>query len=236
MSQLSGKDHDSYTQHMFAHQARQYVRANHWLTWGQDEKWRREVIQRAWPPIGGRLLDVGTGTGDLALEAVRRGLSLLVVAGDFTPQMMQVGRIRAGSDKVNWVVKDALELPYPSGCFDAVVSGYLLRNVSDVQKALAEQYRVLKEAGKMVCLDTTPPPKDIWHLPARWYLQYAIPVIGGWASGEKDPYRYLSDTTTRFISAPELAECMRRAGFCEVKYRRFMGGCMAIHWGVKQVS
>jgi demethylmenaquinone methyltransferase/2-methoxy-6-polyprenyl-1,4-benzoquinol methylase len=233
MAELTGKERAEFVRQMFARLARRYTRANHWMTWGQDGRWRREVIARAKLPLGGRLLDVGTGTGDLALEALRGDESLLVVGGDFTPQMMQAGRMRARAGAVRWVVNDALDLPYATGSFDAVVSGYLLRNVASLPGALAEQFRVLKPGGWWVCLETTPPPRDFWHWPVWFYLDYVIPNMGGLLTGDWAAYRYLPDTTRRFLSAPELVVDLGRAGFRQVGFRRFMGASMAIHWGIK---
>jgi demethylmenaquinone methyltransferase/2-methoxy-6-polyprenyl-1,4-benzoquinol methylase len=233
MAEMEGDAQSESVRQMFARLASRYTLANCWMTWGQDVKWRREVIERAQLPAGGRLLDVGTGTGDLALEAVRRDRTLLVVGVDFTLKMMQVGRMRPKADHVYWVSTDALELPYASGNFDAVVSGYLLRNVKDVDQALGEQWRVLKAGGRLVCLDTTPPPQDFWHLPVRLYLEFVIPLIGGWVSGDKNAYRYLTESTQHFISVSELASYMHKVGFKQVGYRRFMGGTVAIHWGIK---
>ena len=233
MANFSGNSRAKYVRDMFASLAGHYDRANRWMTWGQDLKWRREVIDRAQLPKGGRLLDIGTGTGDLAIEAIRRDETLLVVGADFTPEMMRIGRLREAAESLCWVNNDALVLPYCTGAFDAVISSYLLRNVSDVQAALEEQYRVLKTGGRVVCLDTTPPPVDIWHLPVRFYLRFVIPVIGGWVAGDHSAYRYLPESTARFLTAPKLAECMRKVGFIQVGYRCFMGGSMAIHWGMK---
>ncbi len=233
MTELSGNERADYVRRMFARLARNYGRANRWMTWSQDVKWRREVIDRAHLHLRGRLLDIGSGTGDLALEALHRDDSIFVVAADFTPEMMWFGRTREGGKALHWLNTDALDLPFSSGTFDAVVSGYLLRNVSDIHRALVEQYRVLKHEGTLVCLDTTPPPEDLWHLPVRLYLRLIIPIIGGWVAGEVEAYRYLPQSTTDFIRADDLVECMRRVGFREVGFRRFMGGAMSIHWGVK---
>ena len=218
---------------MFTRLAGRYDRANRWMTWGQDIKWRREVLDRAQLPKGGRLLDIGTGTGDLALEAIHRDDTSFIIGADFTPEMMQVGRKREGGGSICWVTNNALDLPYGSGSFDCVVSGYLLRNVSDVQTAIDEQYRVLKAGGRMVCLDTAPPRADIWHLPVRLYLRFMIPIIGGWVAGDQTAYRYLPESTARFLTGTELAQRMRKAGLRNVGYRSFMGGSMAIHWGDK---
>ncbi len=233
MAELTGKERAEYVRQLFTGVAARYTSANRWMTWGQDAKWRREVIGRASLTPGGRLLDVGTGTGDLALEAIRRDGSLLVVGGDFTPEMMRIGRNLPGAGMVRWVTNDALDLPFNSGCFDSVVSGYLLRNVSNVDRALSEQQRVLKAGGRLVCLDTTRPPGDIWHLPVRLYLRIVIPAVGGWTTGDREAYRYLAQSTARFLSAAELADRMGKAGFHNVGYRTFMGGSMAIHWGLK---
>lgn len=218
---------------MFAQIAEKYDRANRWMTWGQDVRWRREVIDRAGLPLGGRLLDLGTGTGGLALEAMRRDDSILVVGADFAPEMLQMGRSHAEAGSIYWVNNDACYLPYCSGSFDAVVCGYLLRNVGNLIKVLQEQYRVLKAGGRLVCLDTTPPAADVWHFPVRMYLRYMIPMIGSWATGDKSAYTYLSASTSAFMSAADLAGKLRSAGFRQVGFRIFMWGCMAIHWGTK---
>jgi demethylmenaquinone methyltransferase / 2-methoxy-6-polyprenyl-1,4-benzoquinol methylase len=218
---------------LFRHIASRYDTANRWMTWGQDLKWRREVIDLAQLPDGGRLLDIGTGTGDLALEALQREKLILPVGADFTPEMMLVGRNRQQGNLIRWLNTDALDLPFCQGSFDAVVSGYLLRNVADVERAIIEQHRVLKSGGRMVCLDTTPPYDDLLHLPVRLYLQLVLPIIGGLIAGDIQAYRYLPESTSHFLSATELADYMRRVGFRDVCFCRFMGGTMAIHWGIK---
>ena len=233
MADLSGKDQANYVRHMFSRLARRYDLVNRWMTWGQDVKWRHEVIDKADLPSRGRLLDIGTGTGDLALNALYRENNLHVVGADFTPEMMQVGRNRQNGKSVLWLNTDALYLPFAAKSFNAVVSGYLLRNVVDIQRTLSEQYRVLKSGGHMVCLDTSPPPGDIWHLPERLYLSFIIPFIGGMLTRDLNAYRYLPQSTRRFMRADELASNMREVGFKDVQYRQFMGGTMAIHSGIK---
>jgi len=233
MTQSVENDRAKAVRGLFSRIANRYDRANRWMTWGQDVVWRGEVINLAALPKGGRLLDIGSGTGDLALDALRRDASLLAVGADFTVEMMRIGRDRPGGESVLWVNADALELPFATGYFDAVVSGYLLRNVVNLESSLAEQYRVLKKGGHVVCLDTTPPPVDFWHIPVHLYLRIIIPAIGRLFAGESQAYSYLSQSTEHFLRADELARCFEKVGFTEVKYRRFMGGSMAIHWGIK---
>ena len=218
---------------MFTRIARRYDLANRWMTWGQDLRWRRAVLNHATLPMGGKLLDVGTGTGELVLEAWQQDKSLLAVGADFTPAMLHQGRMRAGGDSIQWVCSDALDLPFMEGTFDAVVSAYLLRNVVDVERSLTEQYRVLKHGCHGVCLDTTPLPGDFWHFPARLYLRHVVPIIGKLIAGDIQAYEYLPQSTERFMRVEALASCMLKVGFRDVQFRRFMAGAMAIHWGVK---
>jgi len=233
MTQLTGADRARYVQDMFGRIAPRYDLMNRLMTGGQDVHWRRLVMDLAQVPPGGRLLDLGTGTGDLALEALGRDPALLAVGGDFTLEMMRVGRQRLGGGRVRWLGVDALNLPLPDAQFDAVTSGYLMRNVADVPRALAEQRRVLKPGGRLVCLDTTPPPRN-WLRPfINFHLHVIIPVMGRLIAGASDAYTYLPDSTEQFLAAEQLAERIRQAGFREVNFKRLMFGTMAVHWGTK---
>ena len=101
MAELSGKERANNVRRMFSQLAMRYDIANRWMTWGQDVKWRREGIDKAHLPVGGILLDIGVGTGDLAIEAQRRDKTLLTVGADFTPEMMQLGRMRQGGKSIH---------------------------------------------------------------------------------------------------------------------------------------
>ncbi len=233
MAHLTGPDRAHFVQAMFARIARRYDLMNRLMTGGQDVRWRRQVIDLAQVPRGGRLLDLGTGTGDLALEALRRDPSVMVVGGDFTEAMMRVGRARAGGEWVRWAAADALHLPFPPATFDAVTSGYLMRNVADVGQAWAEQWRVLRPGGRVVCLDTTPPQPSLLLPFIRFHLRIVIPVLGRLIAGSSDAYTYLPETTVGFLSAERLAASLSEAGFARVGFRRLMFGTMALHWGTK---
>jgi demethylmenaquinone methyltransferase/2-methoxy-6-polyprenyl-1,4-benzoquinol methylase len=230
---LSGADRARDVQAMFGRIAGRYDLMNRLMTGGQDVRWRRHVIELAQVPAGGRLLDLGTGTGDLALEALRRDGELLAVGGDFTLEMMRVGQRRPGGKQVRWAATDALHLPFDAGHFDAVTSGYLMRNVTDVRRALVEQIRVLRPGGRVVCLDTTPPPRGILRPFINFHLHVVIPTLGRLIAGASDAYTYLPESTEGFLTAEQLAERFVAAGFEAVGFRRLMLGTMAIHWGRK---
>ena len=217
-------------QSMFSSIAGRYDLMNHLMTLGQDGHWRRDVIRRAHLSPGARLLDLGSGTGDLAREAKRQQFDCLVVPVDYT-LAMTMGRIRR--ERLNWSAADALHLPFTDDHFDAVVSAFLMRNVLDIPLTLREQYRALKPGGRIVILDTTHPKKNLLY-PIIWlHLHLLIPALGWLITGQRAAYSYLPESTENFLYAEKLADAMRDADFREVGFQRKMFGTIAIHWGLK---
>ena len=233
LANLTGKERSQYVRQMFMQIAHSYDLMNRLITAGQDVLWRQEVIRQAALPSYGRLLDLGTCTGDLAREALRQIPSCFVTAADFTLEMMNVGRSRTNQDNLFWVAADANCLPFTAATFDAVVSGFLLRNVNDVRLCLAEQYRVLKPGGRIVVLDTTPPPENLLAPAIRIHLHKVIPFLGRLLTGQAEAYSYLPDSTEGFLQPEQLAVRMQAVGFRRVIFQRFMFGTVAIHWGQK---
>jgi len=230
MTHLSGKERGEYVQQMFTRIAHRYDLMNRLMTAGQDVEWRKQVISQAKIKPNFRLLDLGAGTGDLAREALAQQPETKVVAADFTLEMMRVGN-RNGS--LPWSAADALNLPFEDKTFDAIVSGFLMRNVGDVQQALKEQYRTLKPGGRIVILDTTKPKRNLLS-PFIWlHMHFVIPLLGRLISGFGDAYHYLPDSTEKFLSAEELTVRMAAVGFKRINFDRMMFGTIAIHWGEK---
>ena len=237
MAHLHGHERSEYVQGMFDRIAERYNLMNRIISGGQDMKWRRAVVDVAELPRHGALLDLATGTGDIAFEALRRFPEARVTGADFSLGMMQVGRRdqRFGAS-VNWSAADALQLPFADESFDAVASGFLMRNVIDIPLALAEQRRVLKAGGRIVILDTSPPPRNLLRPLIMLHLNVGIPLLGRLIAGESaaDAYRYLPESTQAFMTANELADSLAEAGFVAVRYKMYMLGTMALHWGIKQ--
>ncbi len=221
-----------YVQDVFERIAPRYDLMNRLMTGGQDVAWRREVIRRARLAPGDRLLDLGAGTGDLGREALRQQPTARVTLSDFSTGMMRQGMQR-GASALSWSAADALFLPFPDRAFDAVVSGFLLRNVTDLPRALGEMRRVLRPGGRMVALDTTRPGRTILT-PFIWaYMHRIIPALGWLLTGQRDAYTYLPDSSEHFLKAEDLARQMETAGFCGLGFRRLNFGTIAIHWGEK---
>jgi demethylmenaquinone methyltransferase/2-methoxy-6-polyprenyl-1,4-benzoquinol methylase len=232
MTQLTGQERATYVQNMFTQIAKRYDLMNRLMTGFQDVRWRKQVIRLARITIDASLLDLGTGTGDLAREALTHASrpQAKVFAADFTLEMMRVGQ---KTSPLNFSCADALRLPFNDSTFDAVTSGFLMRNVIDLQKGIEEQFRVLKNGGRIVILDTTRPKKNILS-PFIWFhMHFIIPTLGRLLTGEREAYNYLPDTTEHFVTAEDLASQMTKAGFKDVNFQRLMFGTIAIHWGEK---
>jgi demethylmenaquinone methyltransferase / 2-methoxy-6-polyprenyl-1,4-benzoquinol methylase len=230
MTQLQGSERAAYVQSMFTKIAKRYDLMNRLMTGGQDIRWRKMVLKLARLDNSASLLDLGTGTGDLAREALGQFPHARVIAADFTLEMMRVGK---KTSPLDFSTADALRLPFGNSIFDAVVSGFLMRNVIDLKQALAEQYRVLKNGGRIVVLDTTRPKRNILS-PFIWiHMHVIIPTLGSLLTGVGEAYRYLPETTEGFVTAETMSARMTEAGFKNVNFRRLMFGTIAIHWAEK---
>lgn len=236
MAHLQGEERARYVQAMFARIAGRYDLMNRLMTFGQDLRWRRYVIQQAQLPPGGRLLDIATGTGDIAYEGQQQVSGLQAVGGDFVLEMMQAGKHLSGREHIRWVAADTLALPFPNDYFDAVTSGFLMRNVIDVPGALREQLRVTRPGGRVVILESSPPKDNLLRPFIRFHLNMIIPTMGKLITGQTDAYRYLPDSTQQFQGPEELAQTMEAAGLINVVHRLFMFGTIAVHVGQKPIG
>ncbi|MDA3938911.1 MAG: bifunctional demethylmenaquinone methyltransferase/2-methoxy-6-polyprenyl-1,4-benzoquinol methylase UbiE [Spirochaetia bacterium] len=238
------KENPDSIKDMFNKISPRYVLMNKLITFGQDRRWRRELIRLSGLKHGNRLLDVATGTGDVIIEALQMGIKLERSTGlDFSSGMLNIAHSRyenLSKQKrpnftiVEWIEGDALKLPFKNTSFDIVTSAYLMRNAGDINTAFSEQYKVLNPGGKVACLDTTPPVKSNMSPFINFYLLKIIPILGSLISGNKSAYTYLPETTKAFKTAEEIKEIMIKTGFQKVSYRKYMFGTIAIHWGEKK--
>jgi demethylmenaquinone methyltransferase / 2-methoxy-6-polyprenyl-1,4-benzoquinol methylase len=209
---------------MFDRIAPVYDVMNRVMTAGLDRRWRRlAAAEVVWP--GDRVLDACCGTGDLAVEAERRGGR--VVGLDFSERMLERARKKSGA--IEWVRGDALALPFEDGTFDAATVGFGVRNLADLEGGLRELARVLRPGGKLAVLEITRPRGLLKPFFQLWF-DVLVPLAGRVLPGGK-AYTYLPASVRRFPGPDDLSTLLERAGFEGVRYRLLGGGSVALHVG-----
>lgn len=219
---------------MFARVAPRYDLGNLLLTAGMDRRWRRYVQDKANLGPRERLLDLATGTGQLALDARRRQPSADIVAADLTPQMLELALRRPAARTIRWLQTDARFLPFSDGSFDVLTHGYLLRYlVDDLEAGLLEQWRVLKPGGRLVALETAPGRRGPGGSVARFLARRWPRIVGYLVAGDARDYGYLQDSTLAFLGPTNVAETLSGAGFVDVGHHAFLQGMVVVHWATK---
>ena len=227
----SGTLEEPQVEAMFDRIAGVYDLMNSLMTAGLHHRWRRRAADLARVGQGDAVLDVASGTGDLAIELSSRvGAGGSVIGSDFSEQMLDRARVKA--PQLEWEQANALALPYEENRFDAVTVGFGARNFSDLDAGLAEMVRVTRPGGRVVVLEITTPTKPPLSTFFRLWFDRLVPLIGRFA-GDPDAYSYLPSSVRRFPDARTLAQRLSQAGLDEVGYLLTAGGIIAIHSGTK---
>jgi len=227
----SGTLEEPQVEAMFDRIAGVYDLMNSLMTAGLHHRWRRRAVDLARVGPGDNVLDVASGTGDLAIElAARIGAGGSVIGSDFSELMLDRARVKA--PQLDWVQANALALPYEDDLFDAVTVGFGARNFSDLDAGLAEMVRVTRPGGRVVVLEITTPTRPPLSTVFGLWFDRLVPLIGRFA-GDPDAYSYLPSSVRRFPDARTLAQRLSAAGLNEVAYLLTAGGIIAIHSGTK---
>jgi len=215
---------------MFTRIARRYDLMNALMTAGRHHAWRRAAARAAVAAPPGPILDLATGTGDLARAVRRLDPARVVVGVDFAEAML--ARARGKLPGVPLTVADALALPFADGAFAAVASAFLLRNLGDLPQGLREMRRVCRPGGRVVTLDIVRPRPAPWAALFGLYFHHLVPALGAVVAGDRRAYAYLPQSVARFVTPEALAELLRQAGLREVTWRTLGLGTVALHVGV----
>lgn len=217
----------AYVHAAFSSIAERYVTANHVLSLGTDVLWRQSAVKiiSEWHPRN--LLDIATGTGDLALAICRALPEVDVLGTDFCRPMLEVA-VRRGLTSV--LEADAMHLPLPDACFDAATVAFGLRNMADYGAALREFRRILRPGGHLLVLDFSM-PEGFLASPYRLYLHRFLPRIAGWLTGNSGAYDYLGESIEAFPRGSSFCELLRDAGFGMTTSVALTGGIASIYTG-----
>jgi demethylmenaquinone methyltransferase / 2-methoxy-6-polyprenyl-1,4-benzoquinol methylase len=222
---------------VFSRVASKYDVMNDLMSGGVHRLWKDAMMDWLAPRTGQRLLDVAGGTGDVAFRFLKRASGATAVVCDMTEPMLVEGRKRAEADKLaerlDWVVGDAMALPFADSSFDVYTISFGIRNVTRISDALAEAFRVLKPGGRMMVLEFSRIPNDPMQKAYDLYSFNVIPIMGQVVTGDRDSYQYLVESIRKFPEQEVFAEMIRTAGFGQVKYRNLTMGVAALHSGWK---
>jgi demethylmenaquinone methyltransferase/2-methoxy-6-polyprenyl-1,4-benzoquinol methylase len=213
---------------MFDGIAHRYDLLNRVLSFGQDVRWRHRAVALASLAAGERALDVGAGTGDLALALARAGPSGRVVAVDLAPAMLARARKRADVP-IQLLVGSAEALPFPDAVFACAVAGFAVRNFGDLARGLAEMRRVLRPGGRAVVLELGLPANPLIRAVNLFYLHRVAPLVARALGSSSEAYLYLPRSIEAFVDPDRLVTLLREAGFATVRYERLTFGVATIH-------
>jgi demethylmenaquinone methyltransferase/2-methoxy-6-polyprenyl-1,4-benzoquinol methylase len=222
---------------VFTRVASKYDVMNDLMSGGVHRLWKDGMMDWLAPRPGQRLLDVAGGTGDVAFRFLKRAPGATATVLDMTESMLIEGRKRAEAgnmaDRLDWIVGDAMALPFADATFDVYTISFGIRNVTRIPDALAEAHRVLKTGGRLMVLEFSQIPNDGLQWLYDRYSFNVIPVMGQIVAGDRDSYQYLVESIRKFPDQESFAAMIRTAGFEQVKYRNLTMGVAALHSGWK---
>jgi demethylmenaquinone methyltransferase/2-methoxy-6-polyprenyl-1,4-benzoquinol methylase len=225
----------SRTPEMFSRIARRYDLLNRLLSLNIDRSWRRRLVERSGLSIGGRVLDVCAGTGDVAFAFARHSEPAEIVCVDLSREMLAIGeekaRRRGLYGRVRFVEGDALRLPFDDRRFDAVSIAFGLRNLPDYPAGVSEMRRVLAPGGRLLVLEFAPPSRDLYRRGYSFYLGRLVPFVGGVVSGSREAYEYLASSVGDFLAGEKVIELFEKAGLKNASATPMTGGIVYLYTG-----
>jgi demethylmenaquinone methyltransferase/2-methoxy-6-polyprenyl-1,4-benzoquinol methylase len=232
--QVSPAEKSARVSGVFSSVAARYDVMNDFMSAGAHRLWKDDFVRRVRPRAGEAILDMAGGTGDIAFRMARRGAAVTVA--DVNPDMLSVGIDRAQQRRIDglvWAEENAETLSFADRSFDAYTIAFGIRNVTHIDRALAEAHRALKRGGRFFCLEFSTSQWPGFDALYRTYSRHLVPRLGQMVAGDADSYRYLIESIERFPAMPAFAQMIGRAGFAQVKAEPILGGLVAIHSGWK---
>lgn len=234
---LSGDEKRELVYDVFQNISETYDKTNDAISFGMHRLWKKRLLKEIAALGPKRVLDVASGTGDMALWLAEMSPDAIITGTDLSENMLAVAKRRRdeqGFKNVDFIVGNAMELPFEEGAFDVALVSFGLRNMPDYKAVLSEMARTLKVGGKLYCIDSSYPTSTFVKPFFRFYFKYIMPVIGSLIAKAPREYQWLNDSTEAFLSKQELANLFAEVGMKNVGFHSHMLGGAATHWGTKK--
>ena len=232
-SKVTTKEKTKLVQKVFSDVANNYDLMNDVMSFGAHRLWKKSFIDIVNPSLGDKIIDVGSGSGDLVLEILKRDLNLKIDMVDLNKAMLLEGKKRIKNNNVKFFQENAENLSFPDNIYDKYLISFCLRNVTDIDQSFKEAFRILKPGGQYYCLEFSRPNSFVLANIYSYYKSNIIPTFGKIFSNNRDAYNYLNESIDLFPNQDDLKKRIETAGFKSVKYTNLFDGIVSIHTGYK---
>ncbi len=233
-TKVNSKQKTNLVQKVFTNVASNYDVMNDLMSLGMHRLWKKRFIEIVEIEENDTIIDVGSGSGDIAKEIIKTKFKTNLYLLDLNKEMLNEGKKRLKKNKnINFILGNAEKLDFKSNYFDKYLISFCLRNITEYIESVKEAYRVIKPGGKYCCLEFSTPKSSFILDSYKVYKSKILPILGDIVANDKDAYKYLSESIDLFPSQEELSEVLIQCGFEEVKYTNLFNGIVTIHTGYK---
>ena len=232
-SKVTTKEKTKLVQKVFSDVANNYDLMNDIMSFGAHKLWKKSFIDIVNPSSGDKIIDGGSGSGDLVLEILKRNVKLKIDMVDLNKAMLLEGKKRVKNNNVMFFQQNAESLRFNDNIYDKYLISFCLRNVTDIDQSFKEAFRILKPGGQYYCLEFSRPNSFVLANIYSYYKSNIIPTVGKIFSNNRDAYNYLNESIDLFPKQDELKKRIQSAGFKSVKYTNLFDGIVSIHTGYK---
>ncbi|MDC0057780.1 class I SAM-dependent methyltransferase [Pelagibacteraceae bacterium] len=232
-SKVTPKEKTELVQKVFSDVAFNYDLMNDVMSFGAHRLWKKTFIDIVNPARGDKIIDVGSGSGDLVLEIQKKYLNLKIDMVDLNKEMLLEGKKRIKNNNVKFYQQNAEDLSFPDNMYDKYLISFCLRNITDIDQSFKEAFRILKPGGQYYCLEFSRPSSFVIANIYSYYKSNIIPTFGKIFSNNRDAYNYLNESIDLFPKQDDLKKRIESVGFKSVKYTKLFDGIVSIHTGYK---